>query len=367
MRRTMSPLFFPTLIALGVLLAPVASPAVAAPLRDDAGFFSLETKAKVNEKLAQIQKRDGKNVVVETHQSAPPSVPATGDARARSEAFEAWMKQRGKEVGADVMILVTRNPSHVEVASSSATRAAAFTAENNREVGNLLVEQFRQRRFDEGLVQAVDYIDRHLAQHAGAASRGGAAAGGGSRAAGGQSAPGYPPAPGSSGNQRPQAIPQVGCGGTLGSLLCMIVAIAGVVMLVRGVMARRSGYGAPGGPGQYGQQPGNYPPPPPGGYPPGGYGQPGYGQPGYGQPGGGFGRGVAGGLLGGLLGGWLMNRTTMGSPGALGGTDPNAANPQGLPPTDPSTFDAGGGDFGGSSDFGGGDFGGGGDSGGGDF
>ena len=327
-------------VLLAALAWSLVSPtlvAAAPALRDQADFFSPDTETKVNEKLSQIQKRDGRSVVIETYPEKPPSM--------RSGASAEWMRQRARDQGADVIVFVTRNPSHLEIGSD------VLNAAERDEARNRMLSAFRQRRFDDGLVQAIDYVDQRLAQSRSAAARADT-----SQSSGAPS-PSSPPSPGPAGNpSRPQAIPQVGCGGGMAGLLCMILVIAGAVMLFRGMMARRAGYG-----GGYG--PGGYPPTQPGGYPPqGGYGS---GQPGYGG-GGGFGRGVMGGVLGGLLGGWLMNRgSAMGSPGALG--DPNAGHPEGLPPTDPSTFgDAGG--FGTSGgDFGGGDSGGGGGGGGGDF
>ena len=407
MRRTPSALL--ALVAL--LLLPAAGSAVAlgATVRDGADFFSPEAESRVNEMLARIQQRHGKNVVVETYPTTPPSLAVGGSQQQRSQAYDQWMTRRGREVGADVFVLVTREPSFAQVGASQAMRSSgAFTQADYNETASLLVGQFKQKRFDEGLVQAVQFIDRRLGSNTGPeqpAGRGaagtGAAAGSGSAGAGagGSGSPGgnaqsnYPPTPGSgsAGGSRPQptAIPQVGCGGGMGSLLCMVIVIGGAFMLFRGMMARRAAArGFPvGGPG-YGQgpqQPGPYGQPGYGqpGYGQPGYGQPGYGQPGYGQPGmgGGMGRGVMGGLLGGLLGGWLMNRTMgggLGGPGALGGGDPSAGagHPAGLPPPDPSTFGGGagpegftgaGGDFGGGSDFGGGDVSDAGSSSGGDF
>ena len=389
MRRTPSAL----LVLLALLLLPAAGSAVAlgATVRDGADFFSPEAESRVNEMLSRIQQRHGKNVVVETYPSTPPALSVGGTQEQRSQAYDQWMTRRGREVGADIFVLVTREPSFAQVGASQAMRSSgAFTQADYNETASLLVGQFKQKRFDEGLVQAVQFIDRRLGSNTGpeqtagrgaAAGSGAAGAGAGAAGSGGNAQSNYPASPGSgsAGGSRPQptAIPQVGCGGGMGSLLCMVIVIGGAFMLFRGMMARRSaGRGFPmGGPG-YGQQPSPYGQP--------GYGQPGYGQPGYGQPGmGGGGRGVMGGLLGGLLGGWLMNRTMgggLGGPGALGGgADPSAGagHPTGLPPTDPSTFGGGsagaegftgaGGDFGGGSDFGGGGVSDAGSSSGGDF
>ena len=387
MHRTLTP-FLP--LVLTALFAGAVIPAArAGTLRDGADFFGAEAERTVTQTLDRIQQRHGKNVVIETYAAPPSSVPAGGSEAARNEAYRQWLDRRGTELKADVMVLVTRNPSRVEVGSSTAMRnSGAFTADDHRATSDLILPQFRQRNFDEGILQAVQSIDRRLGQNtgperntAGTGAAGVPAPGTRSDASGGRSSPTYPPPPGQSNRApAPQGSPGIACGGGgMGSLLCLGVVVIGGVMLFRRMMAGRAGYG--GGPGQPGYgQPGPGQP----GYGQPGYGQPGYGQPGYGQPGpygggygqpgygaggGGFGRGVMGGVLGGLLGGWLMNRTAQGGPGALGGggsVDPNAGHPPGLPPTDPSTFgDSGGGGFtssGGDFGGGGGDFGGGSDS-----
>lgn len=389
MRRNARPTLPLAALPLLLLAAAGAPPAMGGTLRDDADFFSPKAEQQVSQLLDRIQQRHGKNVVVETYAAAPASVPTGGDERARNAAYDQWMQRRGRETAADVLILVSRKPSHVQVGSSSAMQdTGAFTTNDHRQAAGVILPLFRQKQFDQGIVDAVEFIDRRLAQNTGpernttgaaAAGSGGqasGAAGAGSRSgtAGGQASPGYPPAPGSSNRPTPPAVPSFGCGAG-GSMFCLLIAVLGAFLLFRGIMSRRrSGYGGPG-PGGYGQ----------GGYGQPGYGQPGYGQPGYGQPGygrgGGFGAGLGGGLLGGLLGGWLFNRTAhgggLGGPGALGSGDPSATggHPAGLPPTDPSTFgdpgaggfSSSGGDFGSGSDFGGGDLGGGDSSSGGDF
>jgi uncharacterized protein len=349
-------------VLLALILATLPLAARGGTLRDGADFFSPDTEANVTQTLDRIQQRHGKNVVIETYATPPSSVPTGGSQAARDQAYLDWVDRRGTELGADVFVLVTRYPSHVEVASSKAMRnSGAFTENDHRATRDLILPQFRQRAFDEGILQAVQFIDRRLGQNTGP-ERNTAGTGGTSGSvprsdsSGGRPAT-YPPAPGSANRApAPQGAPGLVCGSGMGSLLCLAVVVIGAVMIFRRMMARRSGYG--GGQPGYGQP---------------GYGQPGpygggYGQPGYGGGGGGFGRGAMGGLLGGLLGGWLMNRGAHGGPGALGGgVDTNAGHPPGLPPTDPSTFgDSGGGNFTSSGgDFGGGgggDFGGGSDS-----
>jgi uncharacterized protein len=365
MRRFALPTVLFALLAPAFLAAPRVN---AASLRDDGNFFSPDAEQRVAQALDEIQQRRGKNVVVETYEAPPASVQTGGDERTRNESYRQWAAQRGQSTGADLVVLVTRSPGHIQVASRQALKqSGAFTAADETAAANAMAPAFRQKNFDQGILDGLAFIDRKLAQATGPERSTGATGGGTQSRATGSGSAAYPPPPGGGSSRTPAPVPsspspRVGCGG--GSMLCLLVAIIGGFLLIRKMMARRSGYGGGTPPGGYGA-----PPPPPGPYG-GGYGQGGYGQGGYGR-GGGFGSGLGGGLLGGLLGGWLMNRSSHGSTGgAFGGSDPNAgSHPQGLPPTDPSTFGGGGADFGGGgADFGGGggaDFGGGGDVGGG--
>jgi hypothetical protein len=368
-------LFAFAVVSAGASLLPAAT------LRDDGGFFSPEAEQRVAQTLDRIRQRHGKVVAVETYQAPPSSISTGGDERARNVAYHDWAQRRGREIGADLLVLVTRNPTHLRVDSNQAAQnSGAFTTADQTAAANVMLPLFRQQRYDDGLQQVIDFIDRRLGQTTGPERgagtpppAGSSSSGAGTQGGQSSSSSGSPTAPPGGANRpsAPQGMPIGLCGGG-GSMLCLLVAIIGGVLLFRTMMSRRSagqggvppqaGYGQPG----YGQP----------GYGQPGYGQPGYGQPGYGQPrGGGFGAGLGGGLLGGLLGGWLMNRGAhgggLGGPGALGG-DPTAggggSHPAGLPPTDPSTFGGGGGDFsGGGGDFGGADSGGDAGGGGGDF
>lgn len=343
--------------AIGVcvlIVGTLSARARAGELRDEGNFFSPDAQQQARQLIDRVRINSGRDVVVHTYASIPADMRSGYSETKKVNFFDQWMIRLGRETGADVFVLITRDPSHVQVGSSQAMRnAGGFTVADQGETAGRILNRFRQRQFDQGLLEGLEFIDRRLAQTASAGRSGGAAgttAGGGSRA-GGPSGSGYPPPPGSgsSGQTRTPgpAVPQVRtCG--MGSMVCLLIAVVGVVLLVRGIFGRRSGYGGGYGQPGYGQ---NVPPPAGGGY--------GYGQPGYGSPGGGFGRGVMGGVLGGLLGGWLFNRGAQAGGGAFGsGPD---AGPAPLPPTDPSTFDTGGGgfsstggDFGGGSDLGGG-------------
>jgi uncharacterized protein len=361
---------------LALLFAAAATPSARAQVQDEAGFFSSDAVTRATQTIDRIKREHGKDLRIETYASIPSNLQADFQRLGKDPFYEQWAQQRGKTLGLDgMLVLITREPPRIQIQVGRATREKAFTQPNREELFKVLSNRFKAKEYDDGLMDAADYVYRQMGQNLrasqGAAGRTGAAAGsatGSGAGAGSGSGTGYPPPPGgsagsSSGTNRTSTAPPgagrpggLACGGGMGSMLCLIIGIIGAVMLIRGVFARRSA--------GYGQGPG-VPPNAPYGQP--GYGG-GYGGMGGGMGGGGFGRGMLGGLLGGVLGGWAYDKMggrshdagAAGMGGAAGG---------GLPPTDPSTFDSGstGGDFGGggggSADFGGGgggDFGGGG-------
>ena len=337
---------------LAMLLAPVSA---RAQVRDDGAFFSAQTKSELSTRIDDLRSRTGKKVVIETYTAVPAELRSDVSA---SDFWDRWIKSRGKANGADVMVLITRDPGHLEVGSSEAMRTSgAFTAADHRAVSSAMASYFKSREFDSGILRAMSVIEAQLKSGTTAARNAG----------GGNSAPAPTSASpnagrgtgGVYGSSTPQ--PRSTCGfGGFGSLICVGIAVVGIFLLMKGILGSRRQMQQPPFGGQYGQQS----PPPPGGYPYGGGG----------GGGGGFGRGVAGGVLGGLLGGWLGNRVFgQGQHGSSSVSPPPADN--NFTPADPGPassgfdFDSGGGgggaDFGGGggADFGGG--GGGGDSGGG--
>lgn len=340
------------ILSLVLLAAPVSA---SAQVRDDGNFFSPQTEQQLADRINDLRSRAGKKVVIETY----PAIPAELRAEASAADFwDRWITSRGKAEGADVMILITRDPGHLEVGSSLAMRTSgAFTATDHRAVSAAMAPYFKAKDFDTGVLKGLSVIEERIKPGATPSRGAPAPAQTGSNRSGGTSGV-YGSGGTGSGGGVGTAQPRSSCGtGGMGSLLCVGIAVIGIFLLLRRVFSGSRQMQPPPYGGQYGQP--GYPPPPPGGYPYGG-----------GGGGGGFGRGMAGGVLGGLLGGWLGNRAF-----GQGQQHSSASNPMdnNSTPVDPGPtssgfdFDAGGGGGSSGSDFGGGggDIGGGGDSGGG--
>lgn len=342
-------------IAAGWLLGCGAVTAPASEILDQAKFFSPAAVTKATDDLNRLEKRAHLGTHIETHDSLPADKQAAfaklGTKQERDKFFYEWLVERSKATGAKgVFVLITRNPSHLQVAADAALRNRGFSNVQREEISKGLIARFSQKEFDSGLQDTVANLER-IALRLGEPRR--------ITPAAAHQVP--------AGQRAPVGAPAAGGGQGMGILGWVI--LGGVVLLVFSVISAiiRSVFGG----GQAGPGPGGYPQG--GGYAPG-YGGGGYGG-GYGG-GGGFFSNMMGGLAGAMAGNWLYNSmggghhsgqasagdwTGGGGGNYIGGDEPGAGDFSG----GDSSFgggDFGGGDFGGGGgDFGGGDFGGGGD------
>lgn len=327
----------------------------AGEIRDEAGFFSPSALSSAQESLKQIEARDKVTINIETHSTIPASKQAAFKALPKSEwstFYRSWIQElvRGdKAKSKGVFVLITKTPGHLEFAVPAELKQRGFNSSLQTGFSSKLLEDFRNKQFDQGLVSAVGYLNTVTPTLKPAAVKSA-----------------YNPRPVRWANQpanRPQSLNGQQAEREDGAVIPAQqpvrhanswgiwnwVILGGVVWLVFIVISsliRSFSGGAGGGQGV------------------GGYGSPAYGSPGYG--GGGFMSNMLGGLAGAMAGNWLYNSMFSGHSSAHG-ADWSGSSDQGLTGNDYSGGDFGdsGGDFGGG-DFGGGDFDGG-DFGGGDF
>ncbi len=344
------------LVACLAAASPVSAAAVAPEIKDEGKFFSDQARAEADRKIKEIHREFHKDLLIETFAQAPPDLVKDVDLKdrtARNRFFEKWARERAKDADVNgIYVLVCRSPEHLQVEVGDQTQKKDFTQQDRQELVKLLVEKFREKKYDEGLLDAVNFVGQRLKAH-------------GAR----------------SGVAVPRGV-QHGEGGNMllggiGGLICLGLLVVGGLWLIIGLFRAISGAG------------GGYR----GGYGPGGYG-PGPGGPAYGAYGGGYG-GRGGGFMSSLLGGmfgaaagnWMYNsffggggHTWGGGPGGGYGTAGYGGTPDAGAQQPDTDYSGGGGDFGpddggggGGGDFGGGDAGGGGgdfgggDAGGGDF
>jgi uncharacterized protein len=337
------------LLAPGLLLA--------ASISDDAKLFSPEGVKKAEQKIGDLKKTYASEVFVETFAKAEKMDLAKKDGKADPKYFQKWAADRYEELSVKgVYVLVCKEPAYIQVVSGQMMENKGFDAKKRSELAKLMTDQFKDKKFDAGLLAVVAEVAETLKAKA--------------------PAPKKTPTEKavSTANETAEGLP------SWTTWLCVgLVALLGlwiVVGLIRAFM----------GMGQPQPQPYN---PAMGGYQPGMGGQPMMQQP---AGGGGFFSSLLGGMVGAAAGMYMYNTFFgSGTPSVFGSTtppaDPNAGfdnTPQadggggGWDQSTPADAGGGGGDWGstqedwgntggdwggdaGGGDWGGGDGGGGGD------
>jgi uncharacterized protein len=329
------------LAAAGTMLFALAATLSAGArdfVQDQAGMFSSDTVARLNERIGSFNAQTGKEIVVLT-------TPSLGAATLQSAASAAFGQQNVN----GVLIFIARDDRRdIIVPDRAGVQAGWFTPDVLRSIRSSMESQFKSENYDAGITGAVDGILNIYRAHLGGLRQPGGNAGGPSA----QSA-------------------ATSTGVHISMFWWIIMAIVGFLILrsVLRAMSMPRYYGGATGAPPTGT--------PPGGMPPAG---PAYG-PGYGYGGYGGGGSFWSGLLGGLGGAWLGNELFRGGGGGFAPTQagqlpPDAGGGWGAADSGGWQSDAGQADLGGASggdwsgggfggDAGGGDFGGGGDTGGG--
>ncbi len=293
----------------------------------------------------------------------------------KDKFFSKWAVQRARAAGVQgIYVFICRDPAELKIEVDDQTLRRGFTAENRRQLAKDMLALLKQKKYDQALLDAVDFVASTLRKNLGAG-----------RAEAPLSTRAAPPAG--------QPLARVGGSGILG-WVCVGFAALAALWVVFAILRAITGFGSGGGYGRQGPGPG-----------PGYGGGPGFGGGGYGGGGGGFLSSMLGGMFGAAAGNWISNSffggghrsdwgggsqafggppadqgdnqsdqtgsgqfTSGDSGGSFDDTSGDSGGGGGDAGDSGGSFGDSGGDFGGGGDVGGGgDFGGGGgDSGGGD-
>src|SRR5262249_698041 len=124
-----------------------------ARVRDGGSFFKPETIKQANEILSEIEKRDGRDVVVETYAHVPVGKEnEVKDKESREQFFLSWATSRFRELDlSGILILICKNPGHLEIQVGNKTHHL-FTDENRVTLRKMLIKSFGQKEYDSGLL-----------------------------------------------------------------------------------------------------------------------------------------------------------------------------------------------------------------------
>lgn len=168
MRPTPRWLLVPAVLAGCLVFVRPAAAVFPPPIRDDGKFFSAEALEKANKKVRQIYEEYGRDVVVETFAAIPADLEKKYKDMGKKEFFAEWARTRAKELGVHgVYVLICKRPSRIEVETDSATLKKAFTFGEREKLSQKVAGKFREKKFDEGLQDGLDFVAMTLKANAG--------------------------------------------------------------------------------------------------------------------------------------------------------------------------------------------------------
>jgi uncharacterized membrane protein YgcG len=153
------------LLALGAILGS-GTPASAADVVDRAGFFSPEGVAAGKAELSALQARTGWSLQVETF----PTLPADQEAKfakltktEQTAFFGRWLRDVATSTQATgVVVLICREPAHLEVGTSQALKGAGYSAASRQALSTTLLTHFRAKEYDQGLAAVTSLVTEQL-------------------------------------------------------------------------------------------------------------------------------------------------------------------------------------------------------------
>jgi uncharacterized membrane protein YgcG len=159
------------LILTGVLMIALIfagrTIAVAPEIKDSGKFFSAEAVKKANKEIRELAKKHDRDLLIETFTTIPGEQAErvkNMSPEERAKFFRNWATDRAETaVVHGVYILVCREPAFLEIIVTAKGRQA-FDSQSFQKLRTLLLAAFREKRYDEGLQNAVEFVrDRFAA------------------------------------------------------------------------------------------------------------------------------------------------------------------------------------------------------------
>jgi len=139
---------------LGLSVAPVAASKAPPPANsgiiDGAKLFSEDAVKKARDRVEQIRKDYGKGLFIETIAKAE-----SKDAVDRMAAD----KYKDHQVGG-VYVLICKDPQRIRIQVGDKTRQRAFTTAKRDQLLTIFQKNFKEKKFDEGLMEGIAYVDK---------------------------------------------------------------------------------------------------------------------------------------------------------------------------------------------------------------
>jgi uncharacterized membrane protein YgcG len=140
---------------------------VAPEIKDSAGFFKPEAVGKANKDIREIARSYDRDVLIETF----PAIPGGDSQRVkglsvpeREKFFANWASDRADAAVVNgIYILVCKEPAHLQVVVTEKSRDV-FDREAKSKLRGILLKNFREKHYDQGLQDAIQFIRDKLAK-----------------------------------------------------------------------------------------------------------------------------------------------------------------------------------------------------------
>jgi uncharacterized membrane protein YgcG len=140
--------------------------AVAPEVKDDGKFFSAEAIKKANVELRAIARLYERDLLIETFASVPADQAEKVKAMSREERvkfFHQWATDRAETAVVNgIYVLICKEPSYIQVEVTQKARSV-FDNKARNKLRDVLVDEFRDLHYDQGLLSAVRFVRDRLA------------------------------------------------------------------------------------------------------------------------------------------------------------------------------------------------------------
>ena len=145
----------------------IAGPVSAADtyqVKDEGKFFSTEAVQKADQRIQEIQREFHKTLFIDTVRALPADMEQQYKEATRAEGgkdkfFSKWAVQRARAAGVQgIYVFICRDPAELKIEVDDQTLRRGFTAENRRQLAKDMLALLKQKKYDQALLDAVDFV-----------------------------------------------------------------------------------------------------------------------------------------------------------------------------------------------------------------
>lgn len=157
------------LAVLTACLWPATGRASIHQVWDQGHFFQPETLLQMETLLEDIDSKFNKDLMIETFASIPDDLKPKVQEKGKEQFFEDWTMYEGSRLKVNgIIIVITGEPRHIQVAIGLDTRRKAFTEKDRDELVKILITAFSKKPtpdYDKGIIAAAEFVRDRMAKN----------------------------------------------------------------------------------------------------------------------------------------------------------------------------------------------------------